>query len=148
MVHSSNLHLKDDFPATNIFVRNPEGEAVRSLYMTNDIVKSIVQSNDYSKIRLMTCGTKVMGRQEGSAAKREGADPLFRVLSEGLPVMLPYIKPEFIIRADLATLKILMEAYYPVITGFPGSFRAIIEGKGSFTLKFIILLLTGLHRQN
>lgn len=103
--------------------------------MTNDIVKSIVQHNDYSKIRLMTCGTKVMGRQEGSAAKREGAEPQFRILSEGLPVMLPYIAPEFIIRADLATLKILMEAYYPVISGFPGPFRAIIEEKGLFNSK-------------
>ena len=99
--------------------------------MTNDIVKSIVQHNDYTRIRLMTCGTKVLAKQEGSVAKREGNEPQFRLLGEGLPVMLPYIEPECIIDADLPALKILMEGYYPVISGFSDPFRSVIEARGT-----------------
>lgn len=80
----------------------------------------------------MTCGTKVMSKQEGAAAKREGAELQFRVLGEGLPVLLPFIEPESIVTADLPTLKILMVTYYPLITGFPEPFRSIIEAKRKF----------------
>ncbi|KAK7683830.1 hypothetical protein QCA50_013206 [Cerrena zonata] len=141
IVHAciTKLNLKSNFPASNILVRNPAGDPVRSLYMTNDIVKSIVENNDYQRLRLMTCGTKVMGKQEGAAAKREGAELQFRVLDEGLPVLLPFIEPESIVTADLPTLKILMETYYPLINGFPEPFRSIIEAKttGSHVVRFV-----------
>ena len=113
-----------------MLVRNPTGDTVRSLYMTNDIVKQIVENNDYTRMRLMTCGTKVIARQEGAAAKQGGHDSQFRILSEGLPVMLPYVRPESILHADVATLKILMETYNPVTSGFPGPFRSAIEQRG------------------
>ena len=112
-----------------MLVRNPTGDAVRSIYLTNDIVKDIVLHNDFTRMRLMTCGTKVIGKQEGAAAKREGAEMQFRILSEGLPVMLPYISPEFIMTADLATLRIMMQTYYPVVAGFGEPFKSAIEGK-------------------
>ncbi|TCD60371.1 hypothetical protein EIP91_010262 [Steccherinum ochraceum] len=134
----SKFNLKPDFPASNVLVRNPEGEPARSLYMTNDIVKDIVQHNDYTRIRLMTCGTKVLAKQESSVAKREGTEPQFRLLGEGLPVMLPYIESECIIDADLPALKILMEGYYPVISGFSEPFRSVIEARatGSHVVRF------------
>ena len=99
--------------------------------MVNDIVKSIVQHNDYARIRLMTCGTKVFGKQEGTEAKREGTETHFRVLSEGLPVVLPYIGPKAIVHADFASLKIFMESYYPLTSGFPESFQSMINAKGA-----------------
>lgn len=99
--------------------------------MVNDIVKSVVQHNDYARIRLMTCGTKVFGKQEGTEAKREGAETHFRVLSEGLPVVLPYIGPKAIVQADFAALKIFMESYYPLTSGFSESFQSMINAKGA-----------------
>lgn len=106
------------------------------MYMTNDIVKQIVQNNDYTRMRLVTCGTKVMGKQEGPASKREGAESQFRILSEGLPVMLPWIQPESILSADLAALKGMMETYYPVCSHFQEPFRSAIEPKGTVQLNF------------
>ena len=123
--------LSSNFPSSNLLVRNPAGDTVRSLYMVNDIVKSIVEHNDYARIRLMTCGTKVFGKQEGTEAKREGAETHFRVLSEGLPVVLPFIGPKAIVQADFAALKIFMEGYYPLTSGFPESFQAMINTKGA-----------------
>ena len=116
-----------------MLIRNPTGETVRSMYMTNDIVRQIVEHNDYTRMRLMTCGTKVMGKQEGAASKREGAESQFRILSEGLPVMLPYVQPESILSADLATLKVLIESYYPVCSHFQEPFRSAVEPKGTPT---------------
>ncbi|TFK82297.1 S-adenosyl-L-methionine-dependent methyltransferase [Polyporus arcularius HHB13444] len=130
--------LSSNFPASNLLVRNPAGDSVRSLYMVNDIVKSVVQHNDYARIRLMTCGTKVFGKQEGTEAKREGAETHFRVLSEGLPVVLPYIGPKAIVQADFAALKIFMESYYPLTSGFSESFQSMINAKanGSYVVRF------------
>ena len=65
--------MSSNFPSSNLLVRNPIGDTVRSLYMVNDVVKSIVQHNDYARIRLMTAGTKVFGKQEGAEAKRAAA---------------------------------------------------------------------------
>ncbi|KAI0822437.1 cytosine-5--methyltransferase [Trametes gibbosa] len=130
--------LSGDFPASNTLVRNPIGDTVRSLYMVNDIVKSIIKHNDYARIRLMTAGTKVFGKQEGTEAKRQGIDSHFRVLAEGLPVVLPFIGPKAVVNADFAALKILMEAYYPVTSGFADPFRSMIEAKanGSYVARF------------
>lgn len=113
-------------------MRNPIGDTVRSLYMVNDIVKSIIKHNDYARIRLMTAGTKVFGKQEGTEAKREGTETHFRVLAEGLPVVLPYIGPKAVVQADFAALKTLMEAYYPLTSGFADPFRSMIEARGAF----------------
>ena len=103
---------------------------MRSLYMVNDIVKSIIQHNDFARIRLMTAGTKVFGKQEGTEAKRAGAsDTHFRVLAEGLPVVLPYVGQKAVVLADFAALRILLEAYYPLTSGFADPFRSMIEAK-------------------
>ncbi|KAI0325731.1 S-adenosyl-L-methionine-dependent methyltransferase [Cubamyces sp. BRFM 1775] len=133
-----NFDLSADFPASNTLVRNPVGDTVRSLYMVNDIVKSIIQHNDFARIRLMTAGTKVFGKQEGTEAKRQGNDTHFRVLAEGLPVVLPYIGSKAVVHADFAALKILLESYYPLTSGFADPFRSMIEEKpnGSYVVRF------------
>ncbi|OJT02133.1 Multisite-specific tRNA:(cytosine-C(5))-methyltransferase trm4b [Trametes pubescens] len=130
---SETFDLSADFPASNTLVRNPIGDTVRSLYIVNDIVKSIIKHNDYARIRLMTAGTKVFGKQEGTEAKREGTESHFRVLAEGLPVVLPYIGPKAVVQADFAVLKTLMEAYYPLTSGFADPFRSMIEARDDIT---------------
>ena len=136
---SENFDLSANFPGGNMLVRNPAGDTVRSLYMVNDIVKSVVQHNDFARIRLMTCGTKVFGKQEGAEAKRDGVDSHFRVLAEGLPVVLPFVGPRAVAHADFAALRILMEGYYPLTSGFAEPFRSMIEAKGARVLRFATL---------
>ncbi|TBU24699.1 S-adenosyl-L-methionine-dependent methyltransferase [Dichomitus squalens] len=133
-----SFDLSSDFPSSNMLVRNPAGDTVRSLYMVNDIVKSIVKHNDYARIRLMTSGTKVFGKQEGTEAKRDGVESHFRVLAEGLPVVLPFVGPRAVVHADFAALRVLMEAYYPLTSGFADPFRSTIEAKanGSYVVRF------------
>ncbi|KAG2029107.1 hypothetical protein BDR03DRAFT_1018892 [Suillus americanus] len=105
------LNLTASFPSSNILVRNPAGDAVRSFYLTNDLVKAVVLNNDYPRMRLMTSGTKVITKQEAG----RGLEAQFRVLGEGLPVVLPYIDPSVILDAEFATLKTLLVTYYPLL---------------------------------
>ncbi|TFK66350.1 S-adenosyl-L-methionine-dependent methyltransferase [Pluteus cervinus] len=128
------LQLTPQFPSTNILVRNPAGDAVRSLYIANDIVRDIVQNNDYTRIRLTSAGTKVMVKQEAG----RGAEAQYRILAEGLPVVLPYLDPAALIIGDLASLKTLVESYYPLCTTFQGPFREVIEARnpGGYIVRF------------
>jgi len=113
------------FPSSNVLVRNPAGDAVRSFYLTNDLVKSVILNNDYTRMRLMTSGTKVITKQEAG----RGLDAQFRILGEGLPVVLPYIDPGVILDAEFATLKTLLMTYYPLCASFSEPFQTAIESR-------------------
>lgn len=118
-------------------MRNPAGggAAARSLYITNDLVKLVVQHNDYNRIRLTFAGTKVFTKQDAG----RGVDAQFRVLGEALPLILPYTDPTTIVEGDLAVLKIFVEGTYPLCSAFPDPFRSILEARGKYTLRVSIL---------
>ncbi|OAX37510.1 S-adenosyl-L-methionine-dependent methyltransferase [Rhizopogon vinicolor AM-OR11-026] len=128
------LHLTADFPSSNVLVRNPAGDAVRSFYLTNDLVKAVILNNDYTRMRLMTSGTKVITKQEAG----RGLEAQFRVLGEGLPVVLPYIDPSVILDTEFATLRTLLMTYYPLCTSFSEPFRTAMESRspGSHIIRF------------
>lgn len=126
LVHRKQLNLDTHFPASNVLVRNPEGDAVRSLYLTNDIIKAIVQHNDYARLRIINSGTKVFTKQEGG----RGMDASFRVLGEGLPVVLPYIDSATIMEGDIVLLKTLLSVYYPLCASLSEPFKSVIEAGG------------------
>ncbi|KAF8880014.1 S-adenosyl-L-methionine-dependent methyltransferase [Infundibulicybe gibba] len=128
------LHLTSEFPSSNVLVRNPTGDAIRSLYITNEAVKQVVLNNDFNRIRLTAAGTKVCSKQDAG----KGTEPQFRVLGEGLPVILPYIDPATIILGDMTTLKTLIESYYPLCSTFIAPFRDIVEAlePGSHVVRF------------
>jgi multisite-specific tRNA:(cytosine-C5)-methyltransferase len=123
--YRDQLHLTADFPSSNVLVRNPAGDAVRSFYLTNDLVKVVILNNDYTRMRLMTSGTKVITKQEAG----RGLEAQFRVLGEGLPVVLPYIDPSVILDTEFSTLKTLLMTYYPLCASFSEPFRTIIESR-------------------
>lgn len=127
------LNIDSTFPARNLLVRNPSGEAARSMYLTNDLVRKIIETNDYTKLRLVTAGTKIFGRQEGKTAGSS-----FRVLGDGIPVVMPYIADEHIVTGDVEVLRVLMEGYYPLLSAFNEEFRKTLETKspGNHIVRF------------
>lgn len=120
-----------------MLVRNPAGEPARSLYLTNDLVRAVFAANDYRRIRIISAGTKIFMRQEGGfgrsgeAAGEDGAEktPRFRLLSEGIQVVLPYVKPDSIVDADVPTLRLMLETYYPLLNAFSDAFRGDVGEK-------------------
>jgi multisite-specific tRNA:(cytosine-C5)-methyltransferase len=153
--------LAPDFPSFNLLVRNPAGEPARSLYLTNDLVRAVLSANDYKRARIMTAGTKIFTRQEGGFGHRgdgdreDGADkvPRFRLLSEGLPVVLPYINPDTIIDTDMTALRPLLESYYPLLSAFDEAFQRGVGSRRTYeyisltTFAYDVLCsdLSGLH---
>ena len=127
IVYRKRLNLNNDFPSSNALVRNPTGDAVRSLYLTNSLIKVILEHNDYTRLRIINAGTKVFTKQEGG----RGMEPSFRVLGEGLPVVLPFIDPVTILDGDIAVLKILITTYYPLCAAFGEPFKSAIEARGT-----------------
>jgi hypothetical protein len=95
------------------------------MYLVNDIVKAVIENNEYARMRLMAAGTKVFAKQDAG----KGAEPQFRVLGEGLPVILPYIHLSTIITADLVSLKTLIQTYYPLCSSFPEPFKTTVEAR-------------------
>jgi multisite-specific tRNA:(cytosine-C5)-methyltransferase len=98
------------------------------LYLANDLVRAVVQNNDPARLRLLTAGTKLFSKQ-GSESSPEGQQ--FRILSEGVRVALPFIDPTQIVGSgNLAALKTLLQAYYPLCSSFSDPFRSDVEGRG------------------
>ena len=138
LVGRERLELKESFPSSNLYVRNPAGEPVRSLYLVNEVVKAIIENNEYTRIRLVSAGVKVFGRSEGSKnteGVREGHQ--FRALNEGLLAVLPYVREETLLEGKITALKQLLETYYPLTAGFEEEFRTMIDSKRKVIYKYL-----------
>ncbi|KAI5118905.1 hypothetical protein M0805_002820 [Coniferiporia weirii] len=141
------LNLSSTFPRSNLYVRNPDGAPLRSLYLVNDAVKVVMERADYTKIRLVSAGVKLFGRSElghakgASSAQSSTKDSKteFRVLSEGLLALLPYIDYEALVNGDTVALRTLLETYYPLCSSFKDPFRSNIEARalGSHIVRFM-----------
>ena len=154
----TRLHISN-FPSLNVLVRNPTGAAARSLYLANDLVKAVITHNSFERLRLTAAGTKVFAKQEGGSARAAataaateaeadgietgtaGAEAQFRVLGEGLPVVLPYVDESFIIEGDMVALRTLVETYYPLCATFAEPFRGKIEARGRFSSRSVTVRL-------
>jgi multisite-specific tRNA:(cytosine-C5)-methyltransferase len=91
-------------------------------------------NNDYNRMRLTSAGTKVFSRQESG----KNHEPQFRVLGEGLPVVLPFVDPLSIIAGDMIVLKTLLGSYYPLCSDFDEPFKSIIVALRMITYLFLI----------
>lgn len=109
------------------------------------------------RLRLLNCGVKVFGRQESvskatQAAQEEAAenDPAatrrdnvssllacrWRVVSDSLHSMRPFLSDKIVIRANLSDLAFFIKHYYPVLESAPGEVgeRVRNAAMGSYVL--------------
>ena len=101
-----------------------------------------MESTDYTKIRLVSAGVKIFGRSElgmgkQGAANKENPRIQFRVLSEGLLALLPYLNQEDLITGDPKTLKMLLENYYPLCSSFEEPFKSVLEKQSKCICYFL-----------
>ncbi|KAL7408753.1 S-adenosyl-L-methionine-dependent methyltransferase, partial [Mrakia frigida] len=103
--------LKSTFSPGNLYVRNETGEALRSVYYTSDLIKTIIKSNEYTRLRLVSAGVKLFAHQDspGDEVKCK-----WRACAEGLEILLPFLGEGKTLKAGLNDLKILMESHYPM----------------------------------
>ena len=105
------------------------------MYLCNDIVKRVIVANDYTKIRLVAAGTKAFTRQDTGGPTSSDDDQTvmrqqFRILDDAVPVVLPFIPLTAVLLGRLSDLKLLLEAYYPLILTFDEPFRSLLGSKG------------------
>jgi multisite-specific tRNA:(cytosine-C5)-methyltransferase len=86
-------------------VRNAAGKPVRSVYLTSPTIKQVLAANNYERIRLISCGVKVFTRQDQG---KEDYSCKWRLLSEGIKTMRPYMGDKRIVHCNVATLKRLL----------------------------------------
>ncbi|CAE7182019.1 unnamed protein product [Rhizoctonia solani] len=114
----TDLQIKPSFPSANLFVRNPDGEALRQIYLCNDAVRQVLERNDFARLRLINAGVRVFSRQESGAKAELHGRNRFRFLTEGVPSVLPHVDESRVVVADLDTLRVFMRLYYPVCGEF------------------------------
>ncbi|KAB5589463.1 hypothetical protein CTheo_7091 [Ceratobasidium theobromae] len=134
-----DLQINPSFPAKNLFVRNPDGEALRQIYLCNDAVRQVLTHNDFTRLRLINAGVRVFSRQEGGPkAENQGRASRFRFLMEGTPAVLPHVDESRIIVADLDTLRLLIRSYFPVCSEFSDPMREKLTEleTGSYLMRF------------
>ena len=78
-------------------------------------------------MRLVNAGAKILGRQEGSSQ----AKGTFRVLSDGVDAILPFVNPEHIYNGGMNELQVLLEQYNPLLSAFSEEFSETISKTGS-----------------
>ncbi|KAK7037524.1 tRNA (cytosine-5-)-methyltransferase ncl1 [Paramarasmius palmivorus] len=81
----------------------------------------------YSPVKKAQRPTKNSRRRQRRRCAAIGAQ--YRILGEGLPVVLPYVEPSRIIEASLGTLRTLVESYYPLLESFEESFHSVIVAR-------------------
>lgn len=144
---SNRLQLSSSFPFSNLFVRNPEGAgadiSIRSIYLCNDVVKSLIEANNYTKIRLVSAGTKVFTRQEGGENKQNpdnvsSARQQFRILADAVSTLLPYFSRSTIYSGTKDDLKRLLESYHPLLNDFGESLcsQLVAKENGNLLIEF------------
>ncbi|EUC55359.1 tRNA (cytosine-5)-methyltransferase, partial [Rhizoctonia solani AG-3 Rhs1AP] len=114
----TDLQIKPSFPSANLFVRNPDGEALRQIYLCNDAVRQVLAHNDFARLRLINAGVRVFSRQESGVKAEIHGRNRFRFLTEGVPSVLPHVDESRILTADLNTLCVFMRLYYPICGEF------------------------------
>lgn len=105
-LQSAFFDIHPSFPVASLLVRNASGAPLRSIYFTSELVRSLLLANSYSRMRLISCGVKIFTRQD--SGKTDTYKCKWRIVSEGLEILRPYMGKKRIIQGNLETLKILM----------------------------------------
>lgn len=114
--------LHDNFPSSNLLVRNEYGNPLRTMYVVNDVIKAIVQNNDYTRLRMISAGVKAFVRQDSQA--RNDIQCKWRVSADGIAEVLKYT--DSIVTAGLPELRIFLEEMYPPIDRFASPFKELL----------------------
>ncbi|GAA6030928.1 hypothetical protein JCM8097_008941 [Rhodosporidiobolus ruineniae] len=99
--------VSDSFPFADLLVRNASGLPMRSIYLTSDLTRSLLLSNAYTRMRLISCGVRLFTRQDNT---KDGTYRCkWRINSEGLEVIRPYLSDKRVVTAGNEVLRQVME---------------------------------------
>lgn len=101
----------------------------------------MLQAADAARLRVVNTGVKAFVRQDHAALK--GACP-FRVSSEILPMLAPFLSDRRSVNISLSELKTLVMVAFPKVEEFTGETYNKVDRMGKFvSLCCMILLILG-----
>ncbi|WBW70623.1 tRNA (cytosine-5-)-methyltransferase [Schizosaccharomyces osmophilus] len=122
----SNFYgLDPKFPRDHFFVRNQSGTPTRSVYFACSLFKKIIENN-INRVKFVHGGVRFFVKQDISPLLKSNESLEvnkdicnFRIHSDGVNIISPYLDEKFFCDADLEDLKILMKYDYPRLEQFP-----------------------------
>ncbi|XP_020114632.1 tRNA (cytosine(34)-C(5))-methyltransferase-like isoform X2 [Ananas comosus] len=99
--------INDAFPLYgHLVTRNSDANHVKRIYYISNSVQEVLQLNDQvgQRLKITSLGLKIFERQ----TSKDGSTCAFRLSSEGLPLLLPYISKQ-ILFASLADFQHLLQ---------------------------------------
>jgi multisite-specific tRNA:(cytosine-C5)-methyltransferase len=112
--------LSPSFPTTDLFVRNAIGEPLRAIYISNALVRGVLNRNP--TIRLLNAGTRLFVRQ---ADPKSESTCLWRVHSDGLELVDPFLGSQRVVKAGVDEIWELLKSgsQFPLISSLKQGIR-------------------------
>ncbi|KAK9720417.1 tRNA (cytosine-5-)-methyltransferase ncl1 [Basidiobolus ranarum] len=104
--------ISKDFPRDSYLVRS-EGSKNKTVYYISESVKKILQASDNHRLRIVNTGVKIFIRN----VTKDDTFP-FRIHSEGLSMMLPFLSDVRVIDIAADDIKLLLEQQNPKFDDF------------------------------
>jgi multisite-specific tRNA:(cytosine-C5)-methyltransferase len=126
--------LSPHFPTTDLFVRNATGEPLRAIYITNSLVRNVLNRNP--TLRLLNAGTRLFVKQPDPKSE---AECLWRIHSDGLSLIDPFLGDRRVIDASVDDIWELLKdgAQFPLIRNLKPNLRDRISkiSTGGFVIR-------------
>ncbi|KAK5809917.1 S-adenosyl-L-methionine-dependent methyltransferase [Linnemannia elongata] len=106
--------LDEKFPKDQFLVRS-EGEKNKTIYFVSEAVKSILQSEEIHRLKVVNTGVRTFIRQDSNSP----TECSFRVHSEGIALMRQFVSTARVMAVQLKEVITLLQSPYPKISEFP-----------------------------
>jgi multisite-specific tRNA:(cytosine-C5)-methyltransferase len=126
--------LSRNFPTSDLFVRNSLGEPLRAIYISNSLVRHVINRNP--TLRLLNAGTRLFVRQPDPKSE---TTCLWRAHSDGLELVDPFLGKERAINASVDEIWELLKSgsQFPLIRNLKEGIRDKISQlpNGGFVIR-------------
>ncbi|KAI9022539.1 S-adenosyl-L-methionine-dependent methyltransferase [Hyaloraphidium curvatum] len=118
--------IADGFPFRQTLTRSP-GQRHKTVYLVSDDVRKALQATDVHRLKVVNAGLKLFVRNDSDT----NAITPYRIHSEGLPYIFPYLSDNRVIR-DVPAQDVLMllQTDYPMVTALSESTAAKLDAMG------------------
>ncbi|KAF9903654.1 hypothetical protein EC991_003475 [Linnemannia zychae] len=106
--------LDEKFPKDQFLVRS-EGEKNKTVYFVSEAVKSILQSEEIHRLKVVNTGVRTFIRQDSNTP----TECSFRVHNEGIALMRQFVSDARVMAIQLKEVITLLQSPYPKISEFP-----------------------------
>ncbi|KAJ3105048.1 tRNA (cytosine(34)-C(5))-methyltransferase [Physocladia obscura] len=127
--------INSTFPKDQFVVRS-ENESYKSLYFVSLSVKKLLNAKNSSKLKIVNTGVRTFTKTSQYGGQKDAF--LYRLTSEGLSTIAPFLSSKRVIEIDRADVQKLLEKEYPLLTEMTPAFQNKIASfeAGSFVAKY------------